>query len=186
MEGSRRRGDLCLLCSGKGVGGYLWEEVEVYLIYGDMCIRRFVDRLCLIDSNRFSNEFRGGDRRSSWYIWRKIPRAVRVLRTVCDTSREEIRILIRVESKNRVESNELARVRPRDDRLITVIAIVPIESSRVKNFKRKRKKKRRGRRKERRNRAKSKKGANNGSGVSLRGNRRRVLGGAKNGAAGTD
>lgn len=63
MEGSRRRGDLCLLCWGKGVGGYLWEEVEVYLIYGDMCIRRFVDRLCLIDSNRFSNEFRGGDRR---------------------------------------------------------------------------------------------------------------------------
>lgn len=100
-----------------------------------------------------------------------------MLRTVCDTSREEIRILIRVESKNRVESNELARVRPRGDRPITVIAIVPIESSRVKNFKRKRKKKRRGRRKERRNRAKSKKGANNGSGVSLRGNRRRVLGG---------
>lgn len=65
MEGSRRRGDLCLLCWGKGVGAYLWEEVEVYLIYGDMCIRRFVDRLCLIDSNRFSNEFRGGDRRSS-------------------------------------------------------------------------------------------------------------------------
>lgn len=109
-----------------------------------------------------------------------------MLCTVCDTSREEIRILIRVESKNRVESNELARVRPRGDRPIAVIAIVPIESSRVKNFKRKRKKKRRGRRKERRNRAKSKKGANNGSGVSLRGNRRRVLGGAKNGAAGTD
>lgn len=109
-----------------------------------------------------------------------------MLCTVCDTSREEIRILIRVESKNRVESNELTRVRPRGDRLITVIAIVPIESSRVKNFKQKRKKKRRGRRKERRNRAKSKKGANNGSGVSLRGNRRRVLGGAKNGAAGTD
>lgn len=80
-----------------------------------------------------------------------------MLRTVCDTSREEIRILIRVESKNRVESNELARVRPRGDRPIAVIAIVPIESSRVKNFKRKRKKKRRGRRKERRNRAKSKK-----------------------------
>lgn len=104
-----------------------------------------------------------------------------MLCTVCDTSREEIRILIRVESKNRVESNELARVRPRGDRPITVIAIVfrivPIESSRVKNFKRKRKKKRRERRKERRNRAKSKKGANNGSGVSLRGNRRRVLGG---------
>lgn len=104
-----------------------------------------------------------------------------MLCTVCDTSREEIRILIRVESKNRVESNELARVRPRGDRPITVIAIVfrivPIESSRVKNFKRKRKKKRRGRRKERRNRAKSKKGTNNGSGVSLRGNRRRVLGG---------
>lgn len=179
MEGSRRRGDLCLLCWGKGVGGYLWEEVEVYLIYGDMCIRRFVDRLCLIDSNRFSNEFRGGDRRSSWYIWRKIPRAVRVLCTVCDTSREEIRILIRVESKNRVESNELARVRPRGDRPIAVIAIVPIESSRVKNFKRKRKKKRRGRRKERRNRAKSKKRANNGSGVSVRGNRRRVLGGGE-------
>lgn len=53
-----------MLCWGKGVGAYLWEEVEVYLIYGDMCIRRFVD-LCLIDSNRFSNEFRGGDRRSS-------------------------------------------------------------------------------------------------------------------------
>lgn len=70
-----------------------------------------------------------------------------MLRTVCDTSREEIRILIRVESKNRVESNELARVRPRGDRPIAVIAIVPIESSRVKNFKRKRKKKRRGRRK---------------------------------------
>lgn len=99
-----------------------------------------------------------------------------MLCTICDTSREEIRILIRVESKNRVESNELARVRPRGDRPIAVIAIVPIESSRVKNFKRKRKKKRRGRRKERRNRAKSKKGANNGSGVSLRGNRRRVLG----------
>lgn len=109
-----------------------------------------------------------------------------MLCTVCDTSREEIRILICVESKNRVESNKLARVRPRGDRPIAVIAIVPIESSRVKNFKRKRKKKRRGRRKERRNRAKSKKGANNGSGVSLRGNRCRVLGGAKNGAAGTD
>lgn len=111
-----------------------------------------------------------------------------MLCTVCDTSREEIRILIRVESKNRVESNELARVRPRGDRPITVIAIVfrivPIESSRVKNFKRKRKKKRRGRRKERRNRAKSKKGANNGSGVSLRGNRRRVLGGLKMGLPG--
>lgn len=38
-----------MLCWGKGVGGYLWEEVEVYLIYGDMCIRRFVDRVDIFE-----------------------------------------------------------------------------------------------------------------------------------------
>lgn len=158
-------------------------EVEVYVsctrmyvdIYVD--IRRSFVEMCLIDSNGkiesvFERVSRGIVDRVDTFEEKF--HAVFAVCTVCDTLREEVKVLIRVESKNRVEirTNWHALGRSSDNSHRNRFS----NRSRVKNFKRKRRKEKI-KRKERRKRAKSgeKKGANNGSGVSLRGNRRRVL-----------